>query len=146
MCRKSAKIKGDVENVATNIINQFVPEVISPNHQSNPKKPRSLSNQTRPGDPPEMTTATNATGSSLKGKPVLLQTAQCVAVNADTMRSTTVRVLFDTGSQRMYITNSLKSQLGLKPIERESLRLSTFGNDRVRKESCDIVKSTKGRR
>ena len=48
--------------------------------------------------------------------------------------------MFDTGSQRTYITNSLKSRLGLKPIERESLRLSTFGNDRVRKESCDTVK------
>ena len=34
----------------------------------------------------------------------------------------------------------MKSRLGLKPIEKESLRLSTFGNDRVRKESCDIVK------
>ena len=108
-----------------------------------PEKPKETPqplNQTRPGDPPETTTATNATGSSLKGKPVLLQTAQCVAANADTARSTTFRVLFDTGSQRTYITNSLKSQLGLKPIEKESLRLSTFGNDRVRKESCDIVK------
>ena len=108
-----------------------------------PEKPQDTPeplNQTRPGDPPETTTATNATGSSLKGNPVLLQTAQCVAANADTTRSTTVRVLFDTGSQRTYITNSLKSRLGLKPIERESLRLSTFGNDRVRKESCDIVK------
>jgi hypothetical protein len=56
------------------------------------------------------------------------------------MRSTTIRVLFDTGSQRTYITNSLKSRLGLKPVEKESLRLDTFGDDRVRKETCDIVK------
>jgi hypothetical protein len=56
------------------------------------------------------------------------------------MRSTTVRVLFDTGSQRTYITNSLKSRLGLKPVEKESLRLNTFGDDRVQKETCDIVK------
>ena len=47
---------------------------------------------------------------------------------------------FDTGSQRTYITNSLKSRLGLKPVEKESLRLNTFGDDRVRKETCDIVK------
>ena len=34
--------QGDVKNVATYIINQFVPEVISLNHQKKPKKPQSL--------------------------------------------------------------------------------------------------------
>ena len=64
--------------------------------------------QTKPGDSAETTTATSAMSTSRKGKAVLLQTAQCIATNADSMRSTTVRVLFDTGSQRTYITNSLK--------------------------------------
>ena len=114
---------------------------------SNHKKPADSTkenpdphSQTKPGDSAETTTATSATSTSRKGKAVLLQTAQCIATNADSMRSTTVRVLFDTGSQRTYITNSLKSRLGLKPVEKESLRLNTLGDDRVRKETCDIVK------
>ena len=103
------------------------------------KETPDLNNQANPADPAGTTTAKSAR-TSRKGRAVLLQTAQCTATNADCMRSTAVRVLFDTESQRTYITNSLKLRLGLKPMEKESLRLNTFGDDRVRKETCDIVK------
>ena len=68
--------------------------------RSNHKKPADSTkenpdphSQTKPGDSAETTTATSATSTSRKGKAVLLQTAQCIATNADSMRSTTVRVL-----------------------------------------------------
>ena len=54
-----------------------------PNHKKNKETPEP-SNQTRPGDPPETTKATNATGSPLKGKSVLFQTTHCAAAHADT--------------------------------------------------------------
>jgi hypothetical protein len=37
------------------------------------------------------------------------------------------RILFDTGSQRSYITDNLKTRLGLKTTKTETLQLNTFG-------------------
>ncbi|CAB3979329.1 PREDICTED: uncharacterized protein LOC107330089, partial [Paramuricea clavata] len=58
---------------------------------------------------------------------VLLQTARTTATNSNGSRSTKVRVLFDSGSQRSYISNSLKTRLNLKPVKNETLNLNTFG-------------------
>lgn len=51
-----------------------------------------------------------------------------------------MRILFDNGSQRSYVTSSLKSKLNLKPIKSETLHLNTFGGNTFRKQSCDVVK------
>ena len=66
---------------------------------------------------------------------VLLQTAKAVATNEDGTRSTNVRIIFDNGSQRSYVTNSLELRLNLKPCKTETLHLNTF-----RKQNCDVVK------
>ena len=50
-----------------------------------------------------------------------------------------MRILFDNGSQRSYITNNLKSKLGLKPTSSETLHLNTFGERAYRKQSCEVV-------
>ena len=50
---------------------------------------------------------------------VLLQTARAVATNGS--RSKPVRILFDTGSQRSYVTNDLSKQIKLTPLKRETL-------------------------
>ncbi len=105
-----------------------------------PKEKRESPNPTNPDNRSENTTVTSATSTSRKGKAVLLQTARCIASSVNNTRSTSVRVLFDTGSQRTYVTNNLKSRLTLKPMEKENLRLNTFGDDRIRKETCDVVK------
>ena len=70
---------------------------------------------------------------------VLLQTArtQAYAVNGEKVP---VRVLFDSGSQKSYITNQLKARLGLTPIKKELLNLNVFGSVTTRKQSCDVVK------
>ena len=70
---------------------------------------------------------------------VLLQTARTTATNSDGSRSLRVRILFDSGSQRSYISNRLKTTLKLKPVKSETLNLNTFGNSKFRKQNCDLV-------
>ena len=77
---------------------------------------------------------TNTT--SGRNEKVLLQTAKACATNEDGTKSTAVRVLFDNGSQRSYVTNNLKSNLNWKPYKTETLHLNTFGEQRYRKQSC----------
>ena len=59
-----------------------------------------------------------------------------------------VRILFDTGSQRFYVTNDLAKQLKLTPVQRETLHLNTFGNSKTKRENCDVfkfnIRNTKG--
>ena len=70
---------------------------------------------------------------------VLLQTARTTATNSNGSRSAKVRILFDSGSQRSYISNSLKTRLNLKPLKNETLNLNTFGNSKFRKQNCELV-------
>ena len=79
------------------------------------------------------------TTTTKRGSTVLLQTARAVAKNTDGTKSTNVRILFDSGSQRSYVTNSLKSRLKLRPVKSETLHLNTFGENKYRKENCDVV-------
>ena len=79
------------------------------------------------------TTAKTAT----KGT-VLLQTASCMAVNGS--NSIPVRVLFDNGSQRSYVSSSVTSCLNLKPVNSENLHINTFGDTSYRKQKCNVVK------
>ena len=73
-----------------------------------------------------------------KGK-VLLQAAKAQAYNEDGSTSVKVRILFDNGSQRTYITNNLQRKLGLTPKKSESIQLNTFGDNKFRKQTCSNV-------
>ena len=57
----------------------------------------------------------------------MLPTAKAVATNEDQNKSMTVRILFDGGSQRSYITDNVSKKLGLKSAKTETLPLNTFG-------------------
>jgi hypothetical protein len=46
----------------------------------------------------------------------------------------------DSGSQRTYITNPLKNELGLVAEKSKVLNLNTFGHDQVQKRKCDRVR------
>ena len=81
---------------------------------------------------------TTAASSETKGH-VLLQTATALATNQDGSKSTRVKILFDCGSQRSYLTDSLKSRPSLKPTRTETLQLNTFGKRNFRKHKCDVV-------
>lgn len=71
---------------------------------------------------------------------VLLQTAKAIA--SSSLRSTPVRILFDTGSQRSYIENSPQRQLKLEPIKRETLRLNIFGESKCKRQNYEVFKLT----
>ena len=129
---QECQIQEDVENVVSDTTNQFVFEITTPNQQIRQRKPQ-----------------TPAIKEILLAQLKLQQLQERVhhereelfffkPLNAplqmptvSDIRSTAVRVLLDTGSQRTYSTNSLKSRLGLKPIEKENIRLNTFGDDRL---------------
>ncbi|XP_028413524.1 uncharacterized protein LOC114536361 [Dendronephthya gigantea] len=69
---------------------------------------------------------------------VMLQTATAVATNVDGSKSSKVKILFDSGSQRSYITEGLKSRLNLEPRKTETLHLNTFGERSYRKQKCEV--------
>ena len=70
---------------------------------------------------------------------MLLQTARAVASDDNSGRSVNVRILFDIGSQRSYVTDALVRHLNLKPLRKEKLQLNTFGEPGFRDKSCDLV-------
>ena len=82
--------------------------------------------------------STTTASSGSKGT-VLLQTASAIARNEDSTKSTRVKILFDNGSQRSYVTDNLKSRLGLKSTKKEMLHLNTFGEEAFRKQKCDVL-------
>ena len=50
------------------------------------------------------------------------------------------RALMDSGSQKSYVTESLKNKLGLVPEKTDALNLNTFGDDRFGKQRCSQVR------
>jgi hypothetical protein len=93
-----------------------------------------------------MTTEDSTTTTTTKTRnKVLLQTAITYAQGENGSNPIPVRLLLNSGSQRSYITNSLKKRLGLVPTRTETLNLNTFGDDHFKKRRCDIVQlSLKG--
>ena len=73
------------------------------------------------------TTTTNTVTN--KGTVVLQRAKPSIAFNKDNSKSSHVRILFDNGSQRSYITSNVKSKLNLKPMKTETLHLNTFGGN-----------------
>ena len=71
---------------------------------------------------------------------ILLQTAISPVFRSPTASCLTTRNLFDSGSQRSYITQSLRDKLGLKTVRKERLILRTFGRSESVVKSLDVVK------
>jgi len=72
--------------------------------------------------------------------PVLLQTARTTVYNlGDPANSKEVRIILDTGSQRSYITESVKEHLSLVPVGTETMIINTFGVENQYRQVCDIV-------
>jgi len=58
---------------------------------------------------------------------VFLQTARTQACASDNQDLVPVRVLFDGGSERSYVTTDLQQRLRLTSLKKERLKLNTFG-------------------
>ncbi len=72
--------------------------------------------------------------------PILLQTAQLQLFNPNSGRPRAVaRAIMDSGSQRSYITCSLRNELNLPTLKTESLQIKTFGSKESYDSMCDVV-------
>ena len=70
---------------------------------------------------------------------ILMTTARSDAQNPQTMEKCSARILFDTGSQRTYITNEMKARLKFRTIKSERINLNTFGNKSNKICEVDLV-------
>ena len=70
----------------------------------------------------------------------MLQTAKAIACDETSQKQACVRVLFDCGSQRSYVTESLCSKLDLSPVRSERLHLNTFGDAQHKPKNCKLFK------
>ena len=53
--------------------------------------------------------------------------------------STRARILFNTGSQRSFVTEKLSDKLRLKPIKKEILEVTTFGSKQSKRHEYNVV-------
>ena len=98
-------------------------------HQSSTLSPcdRNEKKSNQPEGDINNTTTTNTVRN--KGTVLLQRAKPSIAFNEDNSKSSHVRILFDNGSQRSYITSNVKSKLNLKPMKTETLHLNTFGGN-----------------
>ena len=121
-----------------------------PEEKSSQSKPETQvpNNTTRVNTANTETPATHLTTATSRSKgSVLLQTATAVATNEDQSKSTTVQILFDSGSQRSHITDSVRRKLGLKSANIETLHLNSsemglIENKGVKSSPCRFEPST----
>lgn len=74
------------------------------------------------------------------GKSVLLQTAQVTAFNPDyPSRTARIRIVLDTGSQRSYITDSMRERLALTPAGEQRMTIMTFGDAQGSDRVCEYL-------
>ena len=106
---------------------------------------RDLSNKLNPKASPYSPDKTNNTPTtttfcSAKRKSILLQTALTVVHNPRKPKSAVqLRILFDTGSQRSYLTKRAMKLLQLKPIATQTLSIATFGAEKEQSRVCPVV-------
>ena len=71
---------------------------------------------------------------------VLLQTAIATIKNPGNPEITgNARIIFDSGSQRSFVTNRLKDSLKLPIVGRESMIIKAFGSDSNDVQICDLT-------
>ena len=76
----------------------------------------------------------------------MLQTAQADAYKPNEPETTVgVRVIFDSGSQRSYITTELKDKLNLPTLKSEPLMIKTFNSETESIQVCDVVQLSVGK-
>ena len=69
-----------------------------------------------------------------------MQTAQSLVGKVGVGEKEKVRVVFDSCSQRSYISNKVRNTLKLETIESENLLVKTFGDQNPKVIECDKVK------
>eukprot|EP00795_Rhopilema_esculentum_P011143 gene11143-20028_t len=70
---------------------------------------------------------------------VLLQTARVPVKTPQKQNVSTVRLVFDSGSQNTYVTSDLKNALSLPVIGKDKMFIKTFGKVSPKFTTCEIV-------
>ena len=71
---------------------------------------------------------------------VLLQIAQAFVCRPDNQQlGLNARVIFDSCSQRSYITSQAREKLNLPIFGKETLLIKTFGDNSASVKECDVV-------
>lgn len=99
-----------------------------------------------PGAIPEPTIFTNNISSitpnevlMAANEKVLMQTAKATISNLDSNIKQNLRIFFDTGSQRTFITEYLANKLNLDQSKNEELAIVTFGSDKARSVTTKVT-------
>ena len=72
---------------------------------------------------------------------VLLQTAIAHVSRVHQLHPVVnMRILFDSGSQRSYLSERARAKLNLLPKRKEKLLIKTFGQENEQLKECDVVK------
>ncbi len=93
-----------------------------------------------PEAPPFISNSTTSAVCSTNVKSVLLQTAQAVTYNLQSLETRVdLRILLDSGSQRSYVTERARRKLNLAPDGKQKLSIAAFGSARGAPQVCLIV-------
>eukprot|EP00795_Rhopilema_esculentum_P007117 gene7116-12770_t len=66
-------------------------------------------------------------------------TASAYVYGEDSAKKTRITMLFDSGSQRSYVSEDLRNKLNLPADSSETINLNTFGTDKYTKVKVDSV-------
>ena len=77
---------------------------------------------------------------NMSNEHILLQTARAkVHSPRSDSSSQQVRILFDSCSQKSYITTRLRKKLNLQAVGSETVMIKTFGNEQPSVKKCDVL-------
>ena len=86
--------------------------------------------------PANLANATSCVGSTGYGGRGILQTAQAIATG---VRNLKVRILFDTGSHKTFVTSRVVRELSIGPKRVDPLGIKTFGSKMVDEKMREVV-------
>ena len=79
------------------------------------------------------------TQTSSNNNKILLQTAQARVSSLNNEQKKNIKLLFDSGSQRTYVTEKLRNDLQLKKLRTEPIIIKTFGMENSCVKNIDVV-------
>ena len=108
--------------------------------QGNPRTPPCEQSTSSQSNTPTNITPTTSMYCESHNTPVLLQTARAQIFKPSNPGETKeIRLIFDNGSQRSYITNKLVDLLSLTHHHTETMIIKTFGSSEGSKQACKVV-------
>ena len=105
--------------------------------QDNKNKKQSKKEE-KPQEESDNVSSTHQGITNARNHQVIQMQSALVTVKAEN-ESTRARILFNTGSQRSFVTEKLSDKLRLKPIKKEILEVTTFGSKQSKRHEYNVV-------